>query len=200
MSRQPYIVSKYAQRTVFTNRGRSILTLLGIIVATMMFSIVVSAHTSAKDILKSFVDDDYGTWHVSAYSISTMDFSKMKADSRVQEVAYVQEIGYDMRLDRKETESPDSINLMDVGKYDYFIAAMSPNFPELCNLSLVRGRLPENDNEVIISLEMYSDNRQSWQLGNKVDFSIYSRYSEGHKVLDLMYLTRNKYYAFDEQL
>ena len=74
MSRSSNIVSKYAKRTVFKNKSRSILTLIGIIVATMMFSIVASAHQSAIDILKSFANDDYGTWHVEAYSMTSMDF------------------------------------------------------------------------------------------------------------------------------
>ena len=60
------IISKYAKRTVFKNRGRTILTLVGIIVATAMFSVVMSARQSAMDILKNMADDDYGTWHVQA--------------------------------------------------------------------------------------------------------------------------------------
>ena len=59
MSRTPNIVSRYAKRTVFANKGRSILTLIGIIIATMMFCIVASAHQCAVDVLQSFADDDY---------------------------------------------------------------------------------------------------------------------------------------------
>ena len=95
MSRVSNIVSKYAKRTVFANKGRSILTLIGIVVATMMFSIVASAHVSAIDILKSFANDEYGRWHVQAYSMTSMDYQKIIKDDRLKSVAYVQEIGYD---------------------------------------------------------------------------------------------------------
>lgn len=200
MSRQPYIVSKYAKRTVFANRGRSILTLMGIIVATVMFSIVVSAHTSATDILKSFVDDDFGTWHVCAHTISSLDYSKMARDERVESVAYVQEIGYNTGISDEGLSPSEMSDIIAIDGYKYFIGAMSPNFPDLCNLELVRGRLPENEKEAIISLEMYSDDRETWQIGNTIDLAIYSRYSEGKKVSNLSGLTKNRFYAFDEQL
>ena len=121
MSRSPNIVSKYAKRTVFKNKGRSILTLIGIIVATMMFSIVTSAHQCAIDILKSFASDEYGTWHVEAYSMTSMDFQKTAKDERIKNVVYVQELGfnagfgYDEELMKAE---PRLLQYMD--KYEYW--------------------------------------------------------------------------------
>ncbi len=200
MSRSPNIVSKYAKRTVFKNKGRSILTLIGIIVATMMFSIVTSAHQCAIDILKSFASDEYGTWHVEAYSMTSMDFQKTAKDERIKNVVYVQELGfnagfgYDEELMKAE---PRLLQYMD--KYEYFLAAMSPGFEDMCHISLVRGRMPENSNEAIISLEMFSDDRNSLELGSTIDMKYYARYSQGHKVMNLRGLQRDKQGLVNEQ-
>ncbi|MBR5936703.1 MAG: ABC transporter permease [Clostridiales bacterium] len=197
MSRVSNIVSKYAKRTVFANKGRSILTLIGIVVATMMFSIVASAHVSAIDILKSFASDEYGRWHVQAYSMTSMDYQKIIKDDRIKSVAYVQEIGYDPG----SSYNPESQNAVRyIERYRYFVGAMSDEFPELCNLSLLRGRLPRTDSEAIISLEMYSNDRENLAIGKKIKVNLYSRYSEGRKVMNLQYLVRSGTGEVDEQL
>ncbi|MBO4687051.1 MAG: ABC transporter permease [Clostridiales bacterium] len=198
MRRYSNIVSKYAKRTVFANKGRSILTLIGIVIATTMFCIVSSAYVSAFDILKSFASDEYGKWHVEAYSMTAMDFQKVMKDPRIENVAYIQELGYN--LGNVDINYDDSGNYINGTPYDYFIAAMSPNFADICHLSLVRGRLPENSGEAIISLEMFSDDRENLALGTKIEMDTYARYSDGHKVMNLEYLSRDKTGKVSEQL
>lgn len=193
MSRSPNIISRYAKRTVFANRGRSILTLIGIIVATMMFSIVASAYVSAIDILKSFANDDYGTWHVEGYSMTSIDFQKIRKDPRVSDVVYIQELGYN-----PGNVTVDELKYAD--SYKYFLGAMDPIFPEICELQLVRGRMPQDSTEAIISLEMYSDDREKLQLGKLFKMDTYARYSDGHKVMNLEHLLRDQTGALNEQL
>lgn len=200
MSRSSNIVSKYAKRTVFKNKGRSILTLIGIVVATMMFSIVASAHQSAIDILKSFASDEYGTWHEEAYSMTSMDFQKTAKDERIKNVVYIQELGFNAGPDYTEElikEDPKLLQYID--KYEYFLAAMSPGFEDMCNISLVRGRMPENSNEAIISLEMFSDDRNNLAIGSTIFMTYYARYSQGHKVMNLQGLQRNNNGLVNEQ-
>ena len=204
MNRSSNIVSKYAKRTVFKNKGRSILTLIGIIVATMMFSIVASAHQSAIDILRSFASDKYGTWHVEAYSMTSMDFQKTIKDERIKNVEYIQELGYNAGFGYSEEYADGALQYYD--QYEYFIAAMSPGFEDMCNISLVRGRMPQNSNEAIISLEMFSDDRENLVIGSSIVMKYYARYSEGHKVMNLEHLQRDKrglvneqFYAIGEQ-
>ena len=69
---------------------------------------------------------------------------------------------------------------------------MSPGFEDMCNISLVRGRMPENSNEAIISLEMFSDDRNNLAIGSTIFMTYYARYSQGHKVMNLQGLQRNK--------
>ncbi|MBR5425009.1 MAG: ABC transporter permease [Clostridiales bacterium] len=200
MTRSSNIVSKYAKRTVFKNRSRSILTLIGIIIATMMFSIVSSAHQSAIDILKSFANDDYGTWHVEAYSMTSMDFQNVIKDDRIKRVAYIQEIGFNPWKGFQTEYSAINNAVKYIDQYEYFLAAMSPDFPEMCNISIVRGRLPQNSSEVIISLEMFSDDRENLEIGSEIDMDYYARYSSGHKVMNLQNLQRDKAGFIDEQV
>ncbi|MBO4927357.1 MAG: ABC transporter permease [Clostridiales bacterium] len=200
MSRTSNIISKYAKRTVFANKGRSILTLIGIIVATMMFCIVSSAHVSAIDILRSFASDEYGRWHVEAYTMTSMDYQKVLKDERIRDVAFIQELGYNRGSYTVSVEEGDEERLLLPETYEYFFAAMSPNYAQLCNLPVVRGRLPENDSEAIISLEMFSNSKETLTIGSVIQMDIYARYSEGHKVMNLQYLMRDKTGAVDEQL
>lgn len=193
MSHSPNIVSRYAKRTVFANRGRSILTLIGIIVATMMFSIVASAYVSSIDILESFANDAYGTWHVEGYSMTSIEFQNIRKDPRVSDVVYIQELGYNPGpVTTEELKYADS--------YKYFLGAMNPVFPEVCNLTLVRGRMPQDSTEAIISLEMYSDDREKLQVGKLFTMDTYARYSDGHKVMNLEHLLRDQTGALNEQL
>ena len=201
MSRTPNIVSRYAKRTVFANKGRSILTLIGIIIATMMFCIVASAHQSAVDVLKSFADDAYGKWHVQAYSMTSMDYQRTIKDERIKSPAYIQEIGYNPGFNK--IDNSGAVHVPDFSspyKYTYFVGAMSPNFTEFCNLPVVLGRLPENSSEAIISLEMYSDGREEFALGTTIRLDMYARYSEGHKVMNLQGLSRDKDGSVNEEL
>ena len=201
MSRTPNIVSKYAKRTVFANKGRSILTLIGIIIATMMFCIVASAHQCAVDVLKSFADDAYGKWHVQAYSMTSMDYQKVLKDDRINSPAYIQEIGYNPGFNSiGNSGGIHAPSFSTPYKYTYFVGAMSPNYAELCNLPVVLGRLPENSSEAIISLEMYSDGREEFTLGTTIHLDMYARYSEGHKVMNLQGLSCENDGSVNEEL
>ncbi|MBQ5966487.1 MAG: ABC transporter permease [Clostridiales bacterium] len=201
MSRTPNIVSKYAKRTVFANKGRSILTLIGIIIATMMFCIVASAHQCAVDVLESFADDAYGKWHVQAYSMTSMDYQKVLKDDRINSPAYIQEIGYNPGFNSiGNSGGIHAPSFSTPYKYTYFVGAMSPNYAELCNLPVVLGRLPENSSEAIISLEMYSDGREEFTLGTTIHLDMYARYSEGHKVMNLQGLSRENDGSVNEEL
>lgn len=191
---------------MLANKGRSLLTLVGIIVATIMFTIVASAHVSALDVLRGFVSDEYGTWHVQGYSMPTFEFSQISEDERLNDVAYVQELGYvdnyqDMQMEQGFSDTlffeSGVYNGKYLPRYAFFFAAMSPNFPEMGNLRVVRGRLPENNTEVLIPLELYSSS--GLEIGTEFTASIHSRYSEGRKVNNLNRLvTKNG--DVDEQL
>ena len=191
--RQPYIISKYAKRTVFQNRGRTILTLVGIIVATAMFTVVMSARMSAMDILGSMADDDYGTWHVQAYSMTSKDYHQLLKDERIEDSAYVQEIGYSEELSVNLNKQAQRGYPLEYNTYDQFVAAMSPNFPEMCNLKMLKGTLPKSENELIVPLEMYASDRYTYEVGNPFNVKIYARYSEGRKVNDLTAIHRDAY-------
>ena len=187
------IVGKYAKRTVFKNRGRTILTMFGIIIATAMFAVVLSARTSCVDILKSFQDDDYGTWHIQAYSMTSRDYQKVMKDERIKRSAYIQEAGY--LKGSSDMSEEDVQELLSYENFDIFIASVSSDFEDLCNMKVVWGRMPENENEAIISLEMYADYRDEvYDNSTAVYFEIpyYSRYSEGHKVNDLKTIHHDK--------
>jgi len=189
MSRQN-IVGKYAKRTVFKNRGRTILTMFGIIIATVMFCVVLSVRSSCIDILKSFQDDDYGTWHVQAYSMTSKDYQRIMKDERIKSSAYIQEAGYILGGTDDQIE-----DILAYENYNVLLASMSQNFADLCNIRLVWGRLPENENEAIVSLEMYADNKDIIKEDGADVFyqmTYYSRYSEGHKVNDLKQIHRTK--------
>ncbi len=191
--RQPYIISKYAKRTVFHNRGRTFLTLVGIIVATAMFTVVMSARMSAMDILSSMADDDYGTWHVQAYSMTSKDYHQLLKDERIESSAYVQEIGYNDDLDNDGNKESQRGYSLDYNVYNFFIAGMSPNFTEMGNLKMLKGSLPKAEDELIVPLEMYASDRYSYEVGNSFSVMIYARYSEGRKVNDLTAIHRDAY-------
>jgi|GEM_PF-1528391 len=179
------IISKYAKRTVFKNRGRTILTLVGIIVATAMFSVVMSARQSAMDILKNMADDDYGTWHVQAYSMTSKDYNQLLKDDRIMASAYVQEIGYEQSPDISGADNERRGYQPIYSTYDYFVGAMSPNFTKMCKLKILKGELPQNDKEIIIPLEMYASDRYTYELGSVLSINACARYFEGRKVNDL---------------
>ncbi len=199
---QPNIVSKYAKRTVFKNRGRTILTLFGIIIATAMFCVVVSARSSCVDILKSFQDDDYGTWHVQAYSMTSREYQQILKDTRIKRSAYVQEYGYVMAANTSMDEA-ELKNKLSYQNYDVMVASMSPGFTDLCQINLVKGRMPQNENEAIISLEMYADNRDMIDEEDATSYEftmVYSRYSNGHKVNNLKEISRDEFGYGEEYL
>lgn len=182
---QPNIISKYAKRTVFKNRGRTILTLVGIIVATAMFSVVMSARQSAIDILQNLADDDYGTWHVQAYSMTSKDYNHLLKDNRIKASAYVQEIGYEQDIINSDEAVFRRGYQPIYNTYDFFVGAMSPNFSRMCKLKILKGELPQNDKEIIIPLEMYASDRFTYEMGNTLSINACARYFEGRKVNDL---------------
>ncbi len=168
------------------------LTMFGIIIATAMFCVVLAARTSCVDILKSFRDDDYGNWHVQAYSMTSKDYQKIIKDSRIRRSTYVQEVGY--ILNGEDISEEETKDILAYQNYNVLVASMGQGFTDLCNIQLVKGRYPENENEAIISLEMLADNKDLIDTNPDSYYILKygSRYSEGHKVNDLKSIHRDK--------
>ncbi len=167
------IFSKMTLRNLRVNRTRTIVTIIGILLSTAMFTAVTTSVTSFQQFLIDYTIYGNGAWHIKASSFTEEDLAALEEDSEVDQITVLKEYGF-AKLD------------------DY----LNPNKPYLCiygipqdadnllPIHMIDGRLPENDSELILPEHLEVNGGLSYELGDTIDLTVGARFSGDHYQLD----------------
>lgn len=130
------ILNKLTIKHLKMNKKRTIVTIIGVILSTaLMVGIGLLFSTLRDNTIKTIIDSD-GSQH----AIINMDYGKIdiiKNNKKIKSYSYVYPIGYAKLEELKEDINP-------------YISIVTANIEYLDNLKLLEGRLPENENELVI--------------------------------------------------
>ena len=163
------------------NKKRTIVTIIGIILSTALMvgvGLLLSSFISAlkEDIIKS-----YGSHNVVYQGISKEDYAKIKNNINIKEVDYTTNIGFS-KLENSNDEN----------RHYIFLQGASKN--HLNALELQKGRIPKNNNEILISSVMNSNGKLNLSVGNKITLNLGKRYLNNKEI------KTNEEYQEDEVL
>ena len=177
------ILNRITVQNLKMNKKRTIVTIIGIALSVALICAVTSFAVSFQ---KAMVDREIktsGNWHISINDISQENLKYIENNVKVKQIAYNQEIGY-VQLENSENENKP---------YGY-IEALDETSLNNMGLMLTAGRLPENENEILIPEHLKTNGHVDYNIGDKITFDVGNRMIEGEK------LNQNNPYYTDEDI
>lgn len=165
------LLNKLTIKNLKLNRKRTIVTIIGIMLSVALITAVASIYSSGIQSLIKYETEQKGNFHVAYYDVPINEIDKLKNNRKIEKVNLTQNIGY-AKIDSKNEYKP----------YAY-IKAFSKDSLENLSIKLVDGRLPQNENEILIPTHLKTNARVSINVGDKITLNVGKRInSEGDEL------------------
>lgn len=165
------ILKELTKKNLKLNRKRTVVTIIGITLATALLMAVVTMYTSLIDSLINYIKFSDGDYHEVFYNVEEGDIDRFAQNRKVEKVFYTKGIGYAV-LDKSENEYKP---------YAYVMEFSETALKDL-SIKLTEGRLPENDNEIVIPAHLKTNGKIDLKIGDKVTLDVGKRMSEGYEL------------------
>ncbi len=175
------ILNKVTLQSLKKNKVRTIVTIIGIILSTAMFTAVTTSISSIRNYMVESIISEDGSWEGMAIGISAENFKKLGARDDIKDYGGVCEIGYMSMKDAKKNGT-ESIECHNDSKPYLLMAAMTcdeKTASELMNFTFLSGRMPENQYEVLIPEHLALNGGVYLKIGDTITGSIGQREYQG---------------------
>ena len=162
------------------NKKRTIVTIIGI---SLSVALICAITTFAVSFQNSMIEREIktnGNYHIRVQNVSKENEKYLENNAKIQDVQISQEIGYAI-LEESENEN----------KPFAYIESYDQDLLQNGGIIITEGRLPENENEIIIPEHVIQNGKVDWNVGDTIELDIGNRYKDG----DVLNQT-NPYYFF----
>lgn len=165
------IFNKVAFQSLKKNHTRTIVTIIGVVLSSAMITAVATFGTSLLNYMTEGAMKKYGDWHAAFLNADSSFIQEQKTDEEVTDTTVFENIGY-AKLDNGK--NPDKPYL--------FIAGFGQHTFDSLPVTLLSGRLPENDRELLVSGKVTSDAGVSYGVGDTLTFAVGDRMNGNGKL------------------
>lgn len=165
------VFHKIALQGLKKNRTRTLVTIIGVVLSTVMITGVTIFGVSLLDYMGRSAVRRYGSWNAAFLNADESFIQERMQDEEVSDTAAFENIGY-AKLDNESR--PDKPYL--------YIAGFEPETFDILPTTLISGRLPENDTEVLVSVRAMTEGSISYQAGDTITISVGSRVKDGKEL------------------
>lgn len=161
------IVNKLTLRHLKENKGRTVITTLGICVSVAMITAVFVAVASFMNLFGEISLLNGGHWHINM-TVNQQQLEELKNDDRFSRIGLREEQGNNSfllserasdRLGTGTVYTGDKTNLEQMFTGDY------------------EGKIPENENEIAVEQNLIEKNNLDWKIGDTVTIPLGNRYA-----------------------
>ena len=175
------LLNKLTIKNLKLNKKRTLVTVIGIMLSVALITAVASIYTSGIKSLINYEIYQKGNFHAAYFDVPISDIAIFDNNRSIENINLVQNIGY-AKIDSKNEYKPYA-----------FIKAFSKSSLENLSIKLVEGRLPENENEIIIPTHLKTNGRLELKVGENITLDIGKRIdNDGYE------LTQNNPYTYEQ--
>lgn len=149
------------------SKTRTLVTILGVILSAAMITAIATFVVSLQGYLIKGAEEKYGNWQVAFSNVGTAYVSAMQNHTQVKDTATFQNIGYASLEGAKNPNKPY-----------VFVAGFSQKTFDMLPLTLVCGRLPQNEHEVLVPSHLESNGGVKYSIGETLSLQIGNRIKE----------------------
>lgn len=153
------------------NKKRTIVTIIGIMLATALIVALSSLVFSFRASMIEFEKYSSGNYHYKFLDVPEDEIKYIKSNRDVEDTYITQDIGYAVLEDSKSSYKPY-----------LFLQAFSQGALNNLTVHILEGRMPENENEIIISNHIKTEARVKYNVGDTLTLDIGKRISDGYEL------------------
>lgn len=165
------LLNKLTIKNLKLNKKRTIVTIIGIMLSVALITAVATMYSSAVKSLVSYEKYQKGDFHVAFYDVNENDLSFIKNNKGVDRVYITNNIGYAKMEGSKNEYKP----------YAY-VKGFTEDALEGLAVKLMDGRLPQNENEVLIPNHLKTNGRVEYKIGDTIPLEVGTRVSDGYEL------------------
>ncbi|KAA0566698.1 FtsX-like permease family protein [Bacillus sp. CH30_1T] len=162
------IINKLTLRHLKENKRRTLVTITGVIISVSMIMAVATLGVSFLDIMKRQSIADNGEWHAKYHNVSPDQIEAIANDEDTGDLLLSNDFGY-AKLDGAKVEEKPYLFIKE------YNAEGLKQFP----VELSKGRLPSDEQEVVISEQIENDAGVKYEIGDQIKLDIGARMMEG---------------------
>ena len=162
------IFGKVTLRNLQKNKTRTLVTMIGIILSTAMFTAVTTTISSLQEYMVDYNVYSEGNWYGAGFSLNREEAENLSNSDEVAQSVSLGNVGYAYLENSTNSYKPY-----------LFVGSMSENFTEQMPVHLTEGRLPENSTEIILPNHLEKNGGISYEIGDVINLSIGERTWEG---------------------
>ena len=178
------ILKKFTKKNLKLNKKRTIVTIIGIMLSTALICAVAGMVSSTQKTLANAMRADHGNYHMRFENVPTEELKFIEENVNVESYFLTKNVGY--------AKLEGSIN---PGKPYLFLMEFDRNALQNSSFKIVEGRLPENENEVVISQHIIDNGGVELKVGDTLSLDVGTR----RLVEDGYILNQNNPYLADEE-
>lgn len=176
------LLNKLTIKSLKLNKKRTIVTIIGIMLSVALITAVTALFFSANASLINFEIRQKGNYHYSFKEVPISDIKNFTNNRHIDTIYKIANIGYAKLSNSKNENKP----------YAYIRAFEKEALSNLA-INLVSGRLPENDQEILIPTHLKTNGRITYEVGDTITLDVGKRVdSEGYE------LTQDNPYFIEE--
>ncbi len=165
------LLNKLTLKNLKLNRKRTIVTIIGIMLSVALITAVASMYASGISSLISFEKIEQGNFHAVFYNVPEDDIRIFKNNREIESIYPTKGIGY-AKLETKNDYKP----------YAYILGLPKISLENL-SINLIEGRLPNNDNEILIPSHLNTNGRVNLKVGDTITLEVGTRIAEDGTIL-----------------
>lgn len=177
------VLQKLNLRTLQKNRKRTIVTIVGIVLATALITGVASMGTSFRASMIAYEKVENGDYHYLFSGVKKENIKFFENNRNIEKAGYVEEIGYALL---EGGTNPDKPYL--------YLRAVNEDAWDALSLKVVAGRLPKKQGEIVLSKHIHSNGGVDFQVGDHICLKEGYRYDG-----DGGHLSQQNPYLYEEE-
>lgn len=157
------LLNKLTIKNLKLNKKRTIVTIIGIMLSVALITAVASMYASGIKSLIKYETIIKGDFHTAFYNVPTSDIDKFINNRNIEKLNITEGLGY-AKVDSKNEDKP----------YAYLKGFTKDSLNDL-SIRLVKGRLPENPNEIVIPTHLKTNGRLDLKLNDSITLEVGKR-------------------------
>ncbi|MDD2498123.1 MAG: FtsX-like permease family protein [Desulfitobacteriaceae bacterium] len=160
------IVNRLTLRHLKQNKKRTMVTIIGVIISVAMITAVATLAVSFMDLFQRQTIAREGEWHVLYKDVNKDQLEAVEKDEATKTLVISKDRGYAL-LEGSQNEYKPYLFIKEYNNQGF------AQFP----IELSRGRLPQAENEIVISEEIIENAKVDYQIGDEITLDIGTRLS-----------------------
>lgn len=165
------VLKKCCYRSIRENRKRTVVTIIGIILATALITAVACMAESFRASIVEMQKRDHGDFHYLFTRVDRENLKYFENNQNVEQIGLAEEIGYAFL---EGCTNPD--------KPYIYIRAVDASGIRAMSLELTEGRMPWSRDEIVIGRHIRSNGKVDLGVGDTLTVQVGERISEGYSL------------------